>query len=331
MERRLTAMKIHQYMQQNERGYYYSVITNDGEEVILSGCGIKMFDCQKERIVQTISRFRNAIFALSHSQNKLFAVNASEKNNITCIVYERINGSYVEVQRQTIKAVNVNGGGPYFDNDEKSAFFCTAFHDVWRYSIDDGTCTCIYHAEHPDQMLYMDVYADQLLVTLTSTTHCEHCGIDVLDKNGKCIKSLRYHDEKAKCANIQGRWLNADEILIIYPRFYREPHDECQIISWRSATLLDYTVADWNIERTGSYLAFLCISPMRNYIACVFVNMENNKDRYKVGIYRVKTLEKVCEFTVKHYRDATFSDNDKYFFLCSDKYLRVDLSTSDTE
>lgn len=79
MERRLTAMKIHQYMQQNERGYYYSVITNDGEEVILSGCGIKMFDCQKERIVQTISRFRNAIFALSHSQNKLFAVNASEK------------------------------------------------------------------------------------------------------------------------------------------------------------------------------------------------------------------------------------------------------------
>ena len=41
-------MKIHQYMQQNERGYYYSVITNDGEEVILSGCGIKMFDCQKE-------------------------------------------------------------------------------------------------------------------------------------------------------------------------------------------------------------------------------------------------------------------------------------------
>ena len=47
--------------------------------------------------------------------------------------------------------------------------------------------------------------------------------------------------------------------------------------------------------------------------------------------YSFQSLQKIAEFAVEHYPNATFSNDDKYFFLCSDKYLKADLTMIDKE
>lgn len=116
-------MKIHQYMQGRAVRYFKPVIFDDGNKVILSGGGLRIFDCQKEKFVQTISRLCNAISGLSYSESKLFVINATSKGSVICIIYERIGETFCEMQRQTIKGVNTDGGGPYFSSDEKYVFF----------------------------------------------------------------------------------------------------------------------------------------------------------------------------------------------------------------
>lgn len=322
-------MKIHQYMQGRAVRYFKPVIFDDDNKVILSGGGLRIFDCQKEKFVQTISRLCNAISGLSYSESKLFVINATSKGSVICIIYERIGETFCEMQRQTIKGVNTDGGGPYFSSDEKYVFFCTESRRVWRYSLEDKTCTCIYEREYSDQSFFLDVYADQLLIILRTSGQDDHCGIDVLDKDGTCLKSLRYHDARVNREILRGGWLNEDEVLMVYPRIYDEPYDDHQIIQWRSAVSLKYAANNWKIERAGNGLSSVCISPMRNYIAYIWINMESVG--YKVGIYSFQSLQKIAEFAVEHYPNATFSNDDKYFFLCSDKYLKADLTMIDKE
>lgn len=75
-------MKIHQYMQGRAVRYFKPVIFDDGNKVILSGGGLRIFDCQKEKFVQTISRLCNAISGLSYSESKLFVINATSKGSV---------------------------------------------------------------------------------------------------------------------------------------------------------------------------------------------------------------------------------------------------------
>ena len=209
-----SAVQIHPYMEGKEPRHAFPTFLDD-HQVILFGGGIRIFDTQKGKFVQTISRLRNAEVGLSPTKNKIFLANATAKNVVVCALYERIDGVFTEARRTSIKGVNTNGGAPCFSSDEKYAYFCTDFHRVWRYSVEDGTCACIYEREYADQFLNMDVYADQLLIMVGASRAIDHRGIDVLDKDGHCLKSLRYPDgQEARRTVEYAKWLNADEILM---------------------------------------------------------------------------------------------------------------------
>ena len=300
---------------------------------MLFGGGIRIFDTQKGKFVQTISRLRNAEIALSPTKSKIFLVNATAKDVVVCVLYERIDGVFTEKHRTSIKGVNTDGGTPCFSSDEKYAYFCTEFHRVWRYSVEDGTCACIYEREYADQFLNLDVYADQLLIMVGAPRAIDHRGIDVLDKDGHCLKSLRYPDgQEARRTVEYAKWLNADEILMIFTRSYTEPYDDYQVLSWRTAASMEGTAADdWKVERTGSNFSEIFLSPKRNYVAYVWFYMGNDKPRYTVSVHRMKSRQKVCEFNVKHlyYMDFAFSDDDRHCFLCAGTCYLVDLPASD--
>ena len=327
-----SAVQIHPYMEGKETYYAFPTFLDD-HQVILFGGGIRIFDTQKDKFVQTISRLRNALVGLSPTKSKIFLVNATAKDAGVCILYERIDGVFTETRRTSVRGVNTDGGTPCFSSDEKYAYFCTEFHRVWRYSVEDGTCACIYEREYADQFLNLDVYADQLLITMRSSRAIGHRGIDVLDKDGHCLKSLRYPDgQEARRTVEHAKWLNADEILMIFTRSYTEPYDDYQVLSWRTAASMDGTAADgWKVERTGSNFSEIFLSPMRNYVAYAWFYMGNDKPRHIISVYRMKSRQKVCEFNVKHYNymDFAFSDDDRRCFLCAGTCYLVDLPVAD--
>lgn len=327
-----SAVQIHPYMEGKEPRHAFPSFLDD-HQVILFGGGIRIFDTQKGKFVQTISRLRNAEIALSPTKSKIFLVNATAKDVVVCVLYERIDGVFTEKHRTSIKGVNTDGGTPCFSSDEKYAYFCTEFHRVWRYSVEDGTCACIYEREYADQFLNLDVYADQLLIMVGASRAINHRGIDVLDKDGHCLKSLRYPDgQEARRTVEYAKWLNADEILMIFTRSYTEPYDDYQVLSWRTAASMEGTAADdWKVERTGSNFSEIFLSPKRNYVAYVWFYMGNDKPRYTVSVYRMKSRQKLCEFNVKHlcYMDFAFSDDDRHCFLCAGTCYLVDLPAPD--
>lgn len=300
-----SAVQIHPYMEGKEPRHAFPTFLDD-HQVILFGGGIRIFDTQKGKFVQTISRLRNAEIALSPTKSKIFLANATAKDVVVCVLYERIDGVFTEKHRTSIKGVNTDGGTPCFSSDEKYAYFCTEFHRVWRYSVEDGTCACIYEREYADQFLNLDVYADQLLIMVGASRAIDHRGI--------------------------AKWLNADEILMIFTRSYTEPYDDYQVLSWRTAASMEGTAADdWKVERTGSNFSEIFLSPKRNYVAYVWFYMGNDKPRYTISVHRTKSRQKVCEFNVKHlyYMDFAFSDDDRHCFLCASTCYLVDLPASD--
>lgn len=203
---------------------------------------------------------------------------------------------------------------------------------MWRYSVEDGTCACIYEREYADQFFHLDMCADQLLIVMCSSGTIDHRGIDVLDKDGHCLKSLRYPDEQENRRALEyAKWLNADEILMVCPRHYTEPYDDHRVVAWRTAASLDTAADDWKVERTGSCFSAMALSPMRNYVAYTWLNMNNGKSGYTVGIYRMKSLQKVCEFNLHHYNvmNFAFSADDRHCFICAGTCYLVDLPAPD--
>ena len=315
-------MTIRKYSSLNQKSFWGAVITNDGSEVVLCGRNVRVFDCNREQFSHTLSRLTNATVAISHDQKRVCVLSASAKGVITLVEYTRDNDSFNETRRITLKGQNTDGGKLFFSTDDKYMFFCLEAKQVWRVSCVDGMCCCLYRAEYHDQRLSLDVYADQLLVTLNSFSETNHNGIDILTSDGFCIKSLRYSDERVKNKIIRGKWLNARDILMVYPTDFRSSQDAHQIVAWRSTTYLGYTSSEWTIERSGKALYDICISPMRNYIAYVWLDMLNG-GRYTIGVYDLKTLNNVNECTVEAYMDIVFSYNDKYLFVCSNDYVRI--------
>lgn len=315
-------MTISRYCSLKQNSFWGAAITNDGSEVVLCGRNVRAFDCNKEQFSRTVSRLTNATIAISHDQKRLCVLSASTKGVITLVECARDNDSFNEERRITLKGLNTDGGKLCFSTDDKYVFFCIEAKQVWRFSCADGMCCCIYRAEYYDQRLSIDVYADQLLITLNSFSVTNHNGIDILTSDGFCMKSLRYSDERVKNKIIRGKWLNTHDILMVYPMDYRALHDAHQIVAWYSTTYLRYNCSEWTIERSGKALFDICMSPMRNYIAYVWLDMLNG-GRYTIGVYDLKTLHRVNECTVDAYMDIVFSNNDKYLFVCSNDYIKI--------
>ena len=119
-----SAVQIHPYMEGKEPRHAFPTFLDD-HQVILFGGGIRIFDTQKGKFVQTISRLRNAEIALSPTKSKIFLANATAKDVVVCVLYERIDGVFTEKHRTSIKGVNTDGGTPCFSSDEKYAYFGT--------------------------------------------------------------------------------------------------------------------------------------------------------------------------------------------------------------
>lgn len=114
-----SAVQIHPYMEGKEPRHAFPTFLDD-HQVILFGGGIRIFDTQKGKFVQTISRLRNAEIALSPTKSKIFLANATAKDVVVCILYERIDGVFTEKHRTSIKGVNTDGGTPCFSSDENT-------------------------------------------------------------------------------------------------------------------------------------------------------------------------------------------------------------------
>ena len=74
-----SAVQIHPYMEGKEPRHAFPTFLDD-HQVILFGGGIRIFDTQKGKFVQTISRLRNAEIALSPTKSKIFLANATAKD-----------------------------------------------------------------------------------------------------------------------------------------------------------------------------------------------------------------------------------------------------------
>ena len=58
-----------------------------------------------------------------------------------------------------------------------------------------------------------------------------------------------------------------------------------------------------------------------------FIAPEVHEGKYNIRIYRADELM-VYETTVDNYTDIEFSDNEKYIFICSDLFLKIDLENA---
>ena len=157
------------------RAFHFGESSNDGDKAILCGSTVRLFDCKKQRCIQTISRMSNAETALAHDQKKMCLVDASRKG-VTAAEFADENGLWVEKNRSLIKAINTDGGRPCFSSDDRYFFFTTDFCRLWRYTLGTGICECIWEKGFPDQLMQFDLYEDQILIISGSSEKPDHCG-----------------------------------------------------------------------------------------------------------------------------------------------------------
>lgn len=297
--------------------------TNDGSKVLLCNYGAKFYDCRKEKFEKRFCKFSNSVGIFSHREEKIVILNASLKG-IKLAEFAKNGTDFVEVNQVALKGTNTDGTRLCFSADDQFVFFCIDGKSVWRYTCRSNECICLYRAEHPRQMVSLDVYKDQLLVILRSGVQANHNGFEVIDKDGHCLKSLRYDDDKLDLPLFQMRWIDEQNVMAVYPTFYRQPHDTYQIIPWQSADLLEFKSLDCPIERYGRSLYDVCISPQRHFIAYIWMDLFHGA-KYVIGIYNLKTMEKVGECVVNLFTHISFSNNDKYLFICAAEHLWAEL------
>lgn len=316
---------IHEYANLSGRNYWNSAITNDGSKVILCGRNVRLYDCNTQRFLQTINKTNNAVVALSHSQNTACFVNACVKEIVTVIECAYENGLFVEKKRIRIKGMNADGGQPRFSCNDKYLFFATQSKKLWRYTCETGECTCIYQPEYPDQILSFDIYEDQILIVLNSSTVIQHNGFEILSVDGSSIKSLRYSDNK-DILNIlmKAVWLNKNEIMAIYPLQMPSPFDSFQKILWQTSETIHLDLAQIMIPNQSRILFTPSISQNRRYIVLKWLNWQKGGDNI-IQIYSTKDMERIHEISVNSLPDIAFSENEKYCFICAEPYRRLDL------
>lgn len=312
----------------NECFYHYGEIVNSGKEAILCGSSVRLYSFEHASYLQTISRSRNAIIALSNKQDRISLINASN-NAITITEYSKENGSVDEQNCIMIKDVNTDGGHPQFSSDDRYLFFGTNSKRLWRYTCGTNLCQCIYQVDYPDQALNFDMYADRLLISLTSSSNDSHCGYDILDVEGNRIISLRYGDEKERLVGklTKARWLDTKNIIVLYSAPLISLMNPVQIVSMYTENELHIDPNALELEKLQKTLANFYISPNRYYGAFSWMNWgERGPDMtHTIRIISMNNMRVVDEVKVKYYADMSFSRNSRYLFICAEPCVKIDL------
>lgn len=306
--------------------YHSAAITDDGKTVVLCGRNIRMFDLQEQCYSQTIARSSNALVAISHDQKTVCTVSASAKN-ITIIEFACEEQKFIEKTRFVLKGdYNTDGGKPCFSGDNQYLYFATWSKKLWRYTRESGKCECIYQVEHADQYFFFDLFNDQILITLNSSAMVSHKGFDILSLDGSCLKSLRYgeNDQRIRGMILGAKWLNKDEILVLYPLGPQESFDALQIIPWRKSEELHLDLTEIVVERGQQLLWGFHISPERRFIAMVLRRLDSS---LIVQFYTTQGLKKIFEVPVDDddYLDLTFSQNERYGFISAQSCLAFEM------
>ncbi len=233
------------------------------------------------------------------------------------------NDLFVEKARTTIKEFNAVGGKPCFSYDGSYMFFCTECRKIWRYTCDSNECRCIYQVRYPDQFFALDIHQGRLLVALNSPSADEHIGFDIVTLDGNLMKSLCFADNTLLNNSVKGKWLNEEEILVLHHRSFFAPCDKVQMIPWKTANQIDANTIAIEIEKSLKGYSDMRMSPQRSYMVIVWLDMQTH---YSIEIYKAGSNKKLFEFPVEHYIDIAFSDDEKYLFVCSKEFVKLDLS-----
>lgn len=251
-------------------------------------------------------------------------VSASSKGIVTIIQYIQDNGLFREKGRAIVKGINTDGGNPCFSCDGSYVFFCTESAKIWRYTCDNSECCCVYQVKHPDQHLSLDIYADQILVTLNSSVITEHNGFDIVTLNGDLVKPLCFDSVSVLSRIIRGKWLNKEKILALHPLSLSSAYNIIQIIPWKRTDHLDTDAFATKTEKSSRVFFDIRMSPHRNYMSYVWIDMLRD-GRFSIEIYEAKSNKKLNEYWVDSYTDIAFSDDEKHIFVCSEEFMKIDL------
>ncbi len=309
------------------RAFHFGESSNDGDKAILCGSTVRLFDCKKQRCIQTISRMSNAETALAHDQKKMCLVDASRKG-VTAAEFADENGLWVEKNRSLIKAINTDGGRPCFSSDDRYFFFTTDFCRLWRYTLGTGICECIWEKGFPDQLMQFDLYEDQILIISGSSEKPDHCGFDILDINGNVIKTLRYHgrEETVTAGLPRSVWMNRDEIFTVHAKSVKHSYDLIQTVDWKKTGVLRTDPEGMKLERPSGYLYDFCISPDRRYLVFVWRNWQRKDMVFDIAIFTAGDMKKIYRSEVDRYISMTHSVNSRYLLICSvGSCLRIDM------
>ncbi len=321
-------MKAFECLELQGRFYHSAAVTDDGKTAVLCGRNVRTFDLQEQCYSQTIARSGNAVVAISHDQKTVCTVSASAKNIITMIEFVYEKQKFIEKTRFVLKGYyNTDGGKPCFSRDDQYLYFATQFKKLWRYTRESGKCECIYQVEYADQFFFFDLFSDQILITLNSSAMASHIGFDILSLDGSCLKSLRYaeNDQRVLGMILGAKWLNEDEILVLYPLGPQESFDAFQIIPWRESEELHLDLTEIVVERGQQLLWGFHISPERRFIAMVHRLLDSS---LIIQFYTTQGLKKIFEVAADDYLDLTFSQNDRYGLICAKPYLAFEMESS---
>ncbi len=294
-------------------------ILNDGTEAIFCGNGVKLFDCNEQKYLQTVSNMNDANVVISHNQRRLCLINTSKNDLITIKEFLNINGQWIENKSKTIKGENLDGGRPQFSNDDQYLFFSTKANNLWRYNCDSGICESIWSAVFSDQIMAFDVYENTVLISLGTSDNVDHGGFDVLDTNGSIIRSLRYDQKEKSIAGqiIRAKWLSQKDIITVYQFSINSQYDVIRRFDWRMAKDLLQFSETIKMLRPSRTLYDFQISPSRQLIAFVWLNWNKRGALYHMGLYSSRELSLLYETDIEMYSSMTFSENSQYLLICS--------------
>ncbi|MCQ2453605.1 MAG: hypothetical protein MJ136_03400, partial [Clostridia bacterium] len=218
------------------------------------------------------------------------------------------------------------GCEPYFSAFGAYVFFCSERNNILRYSCSTNECVCIYRVSYTDQLLSYDLYNDQLLVVLNSSSTAEHKGFDTVSINGKIIGSARYNNSIDRWgSSISGKWLDKDHVFLMHASSFNTPYDVIQMLPSNTRGTIDTDAFVTKKEKTAKGLYELYMSPNRSFFAFVWMDAMSF-GRYCIEICESKSLKTMSEYQVDFFKSLAFSDDEKQMFVFSDEYIKIELS-----
>ena len=320
---------IHELKKLSGKVYWNAAISNDGTNAFMCGRSVRVLDCNTQRFIQTVCKTPNACIAISHDQKTVCIGCTSNDDSLIVVECAYDQGTLIEQSRTTVRnCLNSDGGKPCFSVDNKYLFFASHSKKLWRYTCGTGECQCIYQPDYPDQFIKFDVYKDQILISVnSSSSENNHHGYDILNPSGECIKSLRYRNDRPMAHAIRhGKWLNTEEFVGLFSlsAFYSS-HDILQKITWKTVDDLVMSSSDIKLERAKASYEELYFSPDCRYVALVLHDFDSKGFPFFITLYSTKDMRKVIELESHGFVTISFSANAQHMFICSDSFYNISL------